>query len=151
MMKGVIQTLPSTRFVCVRTSFSTNFWWSLFLLFEWIHPSIDQQCSHADAEHMTPETLYANQASSLNMGSPVLLSVTPSTNVSIQVVWGSFIISGVKAPWASSFTSSSKRYCTHNVISWVWQSYAQCNVNVMASWEKKFLLSKKSFLEDGEN
>jgi len=50
----------STRFVCARTSFSTNFWSSLFLLWEWIHPSTDQQCSHADAEHMTPETLYAN-------------------------------------------------------------------------------------------
>jgi hypothetical protein len=34
----------STRFVCARTSFSTNVtvWWSLFLLLEWIHPSIDQ-------------------------------------------------------------------------------------------------------------
>ncbi len=50
-----------TRFVCVWTSFSTNFWWILFLLFEWIHSSKDQQCSHADAEHMTPETLYVNQ------------------------------------------------------------------------------------------
>ncbi len=40
MMKGVIQTLPSTRFVCARTSFSPNFWWTLFLLFEWIHPSM---------------------------------------------------------------------------------------------------------------
>ncbi len=29
----------STRFVCVWTSFSTNVWWSLFLLLEWIHPS----------------------------------------------------------------------------------------------------------------
>ncbi len=44
----------NTRFVCVRTSFSTNFWWNLFLLFEWIHPSIDQQCWHVDTEHMTP-------------------------------------------------------------------------------------------------
>ena len=35
---------------------------------------------------ITPkQTLYANQASSLNRGSPVLLSVTPSTNVAIQV------------------------------------------------------------------
>ncbi len=50
-----------TRFVCARTSFSTNVWWSLFLLLEWIHPSIDQQRSHVDTEHMTPETLYANQ------------------------------------------------------------------------------------------
>ncbi len=32
----------TTRFACARTSFSTNFWWSLFLLFDWIHPSIDQ-------------------------------------------------------------------------------------------------------------
>jgi hypothetical protein len=63
----------NTRFVCVWTSFSTNVWWILFLLLEWIHPSIDQQCSHTDDEHMTPETLYANQTSSLNMGSPVLL------------------------------------------------------------------------------
>ncbi len=39
---------------------------------------------------MTPETFYTNQASSLNRGSPVLLSVTPSRNVSIQVVWGRF-------------------------------------------------------------
>ena len=37
----------STRFVCARTSFWTNFWWRLFLLFEWIHPSIDQQCSQS--------------------------------------------------------------------------------------------------------
>ncbi len=110
----------STRFVCVRTSFSTNFWLSLFLLCEWIHPSIDQQRLHADAEHMTPETLYANQASSLNRGSPVLStgSVTPSRHVSIQVAWGSFSISGVKAPRASSLTSSSKRYCTLNVGSY---------------------------------
>ncbi len=35
---------------------------------------------------MTPETLYTNQANSLNRGSPVLLSVTPSRNVSIQVL-----------------------------------------------------------------
>ncbi len=41
----------STRFVCAWTSFSTNIWWSLFLLLEWIHPSIDQQWSHADAEY----------------------------------------------------------------------------------------------------
>ncbi len=77
-----------------------------------IHPSIDQQWSHGVTEHMTSETLYTNQTSSLKMGSPVLLSVTPSTNVSIQVVWGNFIISGVKTPWTSSFTSSSKGYCT---------------------------------------
>jgi hypothetical protein len=44
----------STRFVCARTSFSTNFWSSLFLLCEWIHPSTDQQWSHTEAEHMTP-------------------------------------------------------------------------------------------------
>ena len=33
-----------TRFVCTRTSFSTNFWLRsrLSLLWEWIHPSIDQ-------------------------------------------------------------------------------------------------------------
>ena len=35
----------------------------------------------------------------------------------IQVAWGSLSISGVKAPWASSLTSSSKRYCTSNVVS----------------------------------
>ncbi len=29
----------------VLSSFSTNFWWILFFLFEWIHPSIDQQYS----------------------------------------------------------------------------------------------------------
>ena len=68
----------STRFVCARRSLSTNSWLSLFLLLEWIHPSIDQQCSQADAEHMTPEALYANQASSLKMGCPVLLSLPPS-------------------------------------------------------------------------
>ncbi len=59
----------STRFVCTRTSFSSNVWWNLFLLLESIHPSIDQQCSHSDAENMTTETLYTNQTSSLNMGS----------------------------------------------------------------------------------
>jgi hypothetical protein len=31
-----------TRFVCVWTSFSTNVWWILFLLSEWIHPSVDE-------------------------------------------------------------------------------------------------------------
>ncbi len=103
----------STMFVCERTSFSTNFWSNLFLLWEWIHPSIQQQCSHADAEHMTQETLYVNQAISLSRSSPVLLSVTPSRkNVAIQVAWGSLSISVVKAPWTSSLTSSSKRYCT---------------------------------------
>ncbi len=103
----------STRFVCARTSFSTNFWSNLFLLWEWIHPSTDQQYSHTDAEYMTPETLYANQASSLNRGSPVLLSVTPSKNVAIQVSWGSWSISGVKSPCVSSLTSSSafKKCC----------------------------------------
>ena len=106
-----------TRFVCVWTSFSTNFWSSLFLLWEWLHPSIDKQCSHTDTEHMTPETLYANQTSSLNRGSPVILSVTLSTYVGIQVPWGRLSISGVKVPWVSSLTSSSKRYCTPNVVS----------------------------------
>jgi hypothetical protein len=132
----------NTRFVCVWTSFSTNFWSNLFLLWEWIHPSIDQQFSHTDSEQMTPETLYANQPSSLNRSGPVLLSVTPSTNVAIQVCcvcvcdcacgcvcvcvmsdfhrqhlsWERLSISGVKAPWASSLTSSSKRYCTSNVV-----------------------------------
>ena len=43
------------------------------------------------------------------MGGPLLLSVTPSKNVSIQFS-ESCIISGVKVPWPSSFTSSSKRY-----------------------------------------
>jgi len=36
----------------------------LFFLLERIHSSTDQQCSHADSEHMTPETLYEHQASS---------------------------------------------------------------------------------------
>jgi hypothetical protein len=93
----------STRFVCVQTSFSTNFWSSLFLLWEWIHPSIDQHSSHADPEHTTPETLYVNQTSSLNKGNAVHLSVTPSRNVAIQVAWGSLSISGWKhhehRPW----------------------------------------------------
>ncbi len=47
----------------------------------------------------------------------LVLSVTPWTNVAFQVVWGTLSISGVKAPWASSLTSSSKRYCTSNVVS----------------------------------
>ncbi len=105
-----------TRLVCVWTSFSIN-WSSLFLLWEWIHPSIDHQCSHTDTENMTPETLYVNQTNSLNRGSPVFLSVTPSTNVAIQVAWGSLSMSGVKTPWSSSLTSSSKRYYTSNVVS----------------------------------
>ncbi len=70
------------------------------------NPSIDQQCLHVDVE--------VNQSSSLNRGSLVLVSVTPSRNVGIQVGWG--IISGVKGPWVSSLTSSSKRYCTPNVV-----------------------------------
>jgi hypothetical protein len=94
-----------------------NFWSSLLLLWEWIHPSIDQQCSHSDTEHMTPETLYVNKTNSLNSGSLVFWSVTPSRNVVIQVPWGSLSISGVKAPWVSSLTSSSKRYCTSQSIS----------------------------------
>ncbi len=72
---------PSTQGLCVWTSFSTNFWWRSFLLFEWIHPWIDQHWSHADTENMTPETLYVNQTNSLNMGIPVFLLVTPTTNV----------------------------------------------------------------------
>ncbi len=47
----------------------------------------------------------------------------PSRNVSIQVSWGTSIILGVKIPWTSSFTSSSKRWCAYHVISSVWQSY----------------------------
>jgi hypothetical protein len=43
------------------------------------------------------------------MGSPVLLSVTPSRNVSIQVARGSFIISGVKAPCPSRPVASSQK------------------------------------------
>ncbi len=119
----------STMFVCERTSFSTNFWSNLFLLWEWIHPSIQQQCSHADAEHMTQETLYVNQAISLSGGSPVHLSVTPSRkNVTIQVAWGSLSISVVKAPWTSSLTSSSKWYCTPNVVCHDW--VRMCTKNV---------------------
>ncbi len=57
-----------------------------------------------------------NQTNSLNMVSPVLLSVTPSTNVSIQVFGGNFIISGVKAQRALSFTSSSKRWCLRDHV-----------------------------------
>jgi hypothetical protein len=34
----------------------------------------------------------------------------------------------VKTPWKSSFTSSSKRWCTHDVVSWVWQSYVWFNI-----------------------
>ena len=60
---------------------------------------------------------WSNQTTSLNRGTQVLLSVTPSRNVDIQVAWGSLSISGVKSPWASSLTSSSKRYCTLNVVS----------------------------------
>ncbi len=41
--------------VCTRRS--TSFWPSLFLLFEWIQPSIDQLCSHADAEEDSSTTL----------------------------------------------------------------------------------------------
>ncbi len=91
-----------TRFVCVWTSFSTNFWSILYFLWEWVHPSIDHQYSHTDTEHMTPETLYTNQGRSLNSGSPVLLSVTPSRNVVIQVAWGSLSIAG----WVSSSAQS---------------------------------------------
>jgi hypothetical protein len=59
---------PSVPGVCVWTSFSTYFWSNLFLLWEWIYPSIDQQCSQVDTEDTTPETLYVNQTSSLNRG-----------------------------------------------------------------------------------
>ena len=45
----------------------------------------------------------------------VFLSVTPSRKASIHVALGSFILPDVKAPWAPSFTSSSKRCCTHRV------------------------------------
>ncbi len=107
----------NTRFVCMWTSSSTNSWSILFLLWEWIHPSIDQYWSHTDTDQMTPGTLYTNLESSLNRGSPVLWSVTPSRNVDIQVTWGSLNISVVKTPWTSSLTSSSKRYCQLNVVS----------------------------------
>ncbi len=36
---------------------STSFWPSLFLLFEWIQPTIDQLCSHTDTEQDSSTTL----------------------------------------------------------------------------------------------
>jgi hypothetical protein len=64
-MMGGIQTLPQHQVsVCAKDPLDQ-------LLSERIPPfivhppSIDQQCSQVDAEHMTPESLYANRASSL--------------------------------------------------------------------------------------
>ncbi len=48
---------------------------------------------------------------------PQLVSIY-HTSPSRKVVWGSCITSGVKAPWVSSSTSSSKRCCTLNVVSY---------------------------------
>ena len=111
---------------------STNSWLSLFLLLDWIHPSIDQECSQAEDDHMTPGTFYTNKAISLKMGCPVFrmcfcLSVTPKLHLQVTFLTmfleedTSFLV--WKDHQHPPFTSSSKRYCTHHVISLVWQSY----------------------------
>ena len=43
-------------FVCARTSLSTFFCPSRFLLLEWTQPSMDQACSHPEAEHVSDVT-----------------------------------------------------------------------------------------------
>ncbi len=68
LRSGMPQCTCSLESVCERVSQLTSDRSILFLLWEWIHPLIDQQFSHADPEHMTPETLYVNQTSSLNRG-----------------------------------------------------------------------------------
>ncbi len=140
MMKDVIQTLPSTRFVWTRTSYSTNFWWTVFLLFEWIHLSIDQQCSHTDVEHMTPETLYTNQTSSFHMGSPVFLSV-------IHVLKPLSCEASVKVLFRRQVYSNSSTGLEKSVHD-VWNTppspiFGALVPLLMTSWEMKFLPSKK--------
>ena len=43
-------------FVCARTSLSTFLCPSRFLFFEWTQPSMDQACSHPEAEHVSDVT-----------------------------------------------------------------------------------------------
>ena len=43
-------TASRIRFVCVRTRRSTFVWPRRFLFLEWIQPSMDQLCSHGDAD-----------------------------------------------------------------------------------------------------
>ncbi len=52
-----------------------------------------------DTRYLVPEQVKVLE---YGEGSPVFLSVTPSTYVSIQIDWGTFIISGVKTPWSLS-------------------------------------------------
>jgi hypothetical protein len=40
----------STRVVCTWRSLSTNSWLSLFIRLEWIHPSMDHQCSQGEPD-----------------------------------------------------------------------------------------------------
>ena len=52
--------LPSNnKFKCVRVRRCTLFWPNLLRFFECIHPSIDQLCSHPEAEHESPPSLIA--------------------------------------------------------------------------------------------
>ncbi len=70
------------------------------------------------------------------------IPVTPSTNVTIQVAWGRLSILGVKAPWVSSLTSSSKRYCTSNVVSH--DPVGMCTKNTLSPPWIRWHLSRKT-------
>ena len=76
----------STRLVCAQTSLSITCCPILFLLFEWIRPSIDQQWSLEDTEHTSPQTLSANQTSSflLNL---VLNTVGHTSPCQLTLCW----------------------------------------------------------------
>jgi hypothetical protein len=66
--------------VCKRLS--TSFWPRLFFLFEWIQPSIDQLCTHADAKQGNSTTLWVTHIRSgqgLKNVLPVLQASSPHT------------------------------------------------------------------------
>jgi len=96
--------LWSPKFVCPLKSISTVSCDNLLRLLEWIHPSIDQECSHADAEHATPAHFLANHARPLKSISPVCSHTTFSIHVSIQLIPSSASCESQKAPY--SLTSS---------------------------------------------
>jgi hypothetical protein len=81
--------------VCVRTRRSTRSWPILFLLLEWIQPSIDQLCSHVEAEHCRSTTLRASHLSS-DQG---------LKNVLIQTWISDFMHFSWKDPGSRSFIS----------------------------------------------
>lgn len=99
--------LSSPKFVCPLKSISTVSCDNLLRLLEWIHPSMDQECSHADAEHATPRHFLANHARPSKSILPLCLQTTFSIHVSIQMISSRASCEGQKAPssWTTSPTS----------------------------------------------